>query len=269
MNPIPAGTFGTAPQHGGRSVRRPATRLVAALLLATLTACGGGSEPGQNGSPDAASPPQHRPVCDDASEGIELAEEGWSVTRTEGDETWIDYAAVFALSAPESITAVDIRVTWFDAAGDPLGWGPETGEEYLRQELSAHVVGDQAVISDFLWTVGDVDRIEYTIIGSCRTPGEPAPAVAVENTTVEVTGDAGEITVEVHSDADLPATVEATAVFRDASGSIIGGTAASADGLTITDVPPGQSTHTVSFGWERFYPDVSDIDSVELYAAVV
>ncbi|WP_381542739.1 hypothetical protein [Stackebrandtia endophytica] len=223
-------------------------------------------DPGSAPSP-SAEPTTAGEVCADTAEGVVLAEDGWSVTKTDDGEQWINYGALFDVDP--QVTGVEVRVEWFDAAGEPLGWGDaaedDSTSEILPVKLSPDGVG---AVSNFVWLMGELDSLTYTVTSVCRTTEEVDPAGTVDITNTELTVDSddeAELTMTVTS--DFGDTVESglSILFRDENGEIIGGTLATDGAVTLGEVTPGDSQHVVAFGWEDFYPAPTDIAEVSAY----
>ena len=238
--------------------------LIATVLLGAAAAC-------QAGEPDASPSPSAEPtanpeVCSETAEGVALSEEGWSVTKTADGEQWVSYAAVFEVD-PEVIS-VDLRVEWFDADGEPLGWGDGSGDAPTYQSLPLMLSNGVGVVSDFAWVVGEIDTIDYTVTRACRTTEDIDSTATIDITDAVLepgSGDEAELVMDVASGFDEPVDTGLSIVFRDEAGSIIGGTLATDTNIKLSQVAPGDSQYVLTFGWEDFYPDPADIAETTAY----
>ncbi|MCT2583393.1 hypothetical protein [Actinophytocola gossypii] len=235
---------------GDRS-RKLVAVVVAALAVTTACSEGSGSSSAAGGAGDGDNPKE----IASADEVIEVVDQGFATYRVEKPgikSDYLSYGFVVENVSDEVALTVRARVEFLDEAGEPVEDASQGHEFSVVLPGQRMGVGGSDMYadttSDVRPTIADM-TVEITLITALDTPdGEryrkPPGAYAELEVGDPVVGGADPATVEVTNTYDVPLKPKATAVVRDADGTIVGGM----DSNATAQVQPGDSAQAEFFG---------------------
>lgn len=244
-------------------VRWPALVVTIGLLM---TGCSGG-EPSDDSS--ASPTPTEQLPLDDPGDGgeVTISQTGLSGLSDPAGRTMVDYAVVLSNSSALVAADVTITVALLDADGEPVV-DQVNGTSVVSHRIPVVMPGDSAGLGHYTYVDEDVaelsvsvDTVHWWPVDNSRRPF--AELVVSEVSSRWADDGAGEVEFTVGSGyADRLDRPDAVALFRDADGTLLGGSGIG--DYTDAAMPAGDSAHTITVDYA--VPANADPNRTEVYA---
>ncbi|TWJ08091.1 hypothetical protein LX16_4311 [Stackebrandtia albiflava] len=212
-----------------RTLRRSHRLLLAGVVTAVAVA---GCTSNPEDDPDTGQPVESAPPApaDESGDGgvVEVAETGHSLTEDSAGDVMVTYAVIVENTSADVAIGTNLDIRLLDSAGEPVT-DEVTGNDRIASTVNLVMPGERQAVTNTTYIDGDdVASLEVTVDGSRWLPAGDARAQAVEVSEVTVAGDGD--TWEIDFRVDSPYAEELTsvatyAVYRDAGGAVVGGSA--------------------------------------------